>query len=148
MWSLYAKLGLGVAIKSSISALIDSLTVSLVDVPEEIFVGQVNYVDYDKDMIPQNNLFWPYVYKRKSFEHEKELRLVATIFPTYEGTVNIDIDGAESFSCLVDPDQLIEEVYVAPASGAWYRDVVQVTSEKFGLIRETRHSSLDVDPVY
>ena len=40
------------------------------------YVGRVHYVDFDTTLIPDNNTFAPYVYKRPSFEHEHEIRAV------------------------------------------------------------------------
>jgi hypothetical protein len=66
MWKLYARTDEAVAIQSTYTRLRAAL-------PDDAYVGVVKYIDYDTDSIPEDNVFWPYVHKRKSFEHEKEL---------------------------------------------------------------------------
>lgn len=141
MWSLYAPRGLGVAIKSSIPRLTGTLTDNFSDTRQPIYVGLVHYVDYNATQIPEFNSFWPYVFKRKSFEHEKELRVVTSLWRDNE-------EGPMGFKAAVDPSSLVEAVYVAPESGEWYREVVQATARKFGLDCDVRESSIDTDPVY
>ncbi len=35
----------------------------------EAMIGLVKYIDYDKDVFPLDNTFYPFTHKRKSFEH-------------------------------------------------------------------------------
>ena len=67
----YAGRGKGIAIRSSFERLTDSL-----ESQDSTYVGMVRYIDYSSDWIPTNNLFWPFLHKRKSFEHERELRAI------------------------------------------------------------------------
>lgn len=41
----------------------------------------IKYIDYKKDWIPEKNMFYPFVHKRKSYEHEKEVRAIYTSRP-------------------------------------------------------------------
>src|ERR1700722_864548 len=72
MWDLYANRGLGVAVKSTVGRLNDTLTANLADDRELVYGTRVRYIDYQSDRFPTNNLLWPLVHKRRSFEHEKE----------------------------------------------------------------------------
>ena len=148
MWSLYAREGLGVAVKSSIPRLTQTLTDNLADKPQPVYVGLVHYVDYTTEQIPEFNSFWPYVYKRKSFEHEKELRIVTGILPDYEGGEIFDEESFRGFKVDIDPSILVEDMYVAPGSGEWFRDVVQAVVQQFGLDCQVHESSIDGNPVY
>ena len=74
MWSLYLKNKDGVAIQTTFKGLADSYKKT----KEYITIGQVNYIDYDQEGFSIGNVFHPIFHKRKSFEHEKELR--ATIW--------------------------------------------------------------------
>ena len=148
MWSQYAKQGVGVAIKATVPRLTKNLTDQLLHLAQHVYVGEVHYVDYTGDWIPENNLYWPYVHKRKSFEHEKELRIVSHVFPDYEGGVDPSAIRPQGITVPIDPDTLITDLYVAPETGEWFREIVQATAEKFGLERQVKRSSLDDDPVY
>lgn len=72
MWKLYLKSDEGIAIQSRYSRLKQSLQAA----PEKVYIGKVNYIDYEVDIVPPWNGFNPFLYKRKSFEHECELRAV------------------------------------------------------------------------
>ena len=67
MWKLYGPLGETVSIKSTVGSLIKSLKSAI-----PAFIGKVNYSEGE---IPDENLYWPVLFKRKPFQHEEELRL-------------------------------------------------------------------------
>lgn len=148
MWSLYTREGLGVAIRSSIQSLTQTLTEELKSNPLPVYVGQVRYVNYSTERVPDDNAYWPYVFKRQSFEHEKELRVVAQCRPNYENGETFDEESFSGLNVSVNPDTLIEDVYVAPGSGAWFRDVVQAVIGKFGCDLRVHESSLDGTPLF
>lgn len=77
MWKLYLKNENGIAIQSTYKRLTESFN----DSQNEIYIGKVKYIDYDKWKIPENsklNAFIPFILKRESFEHEKELRALTS----------------------------------------------------------------------
>lgn len=67
MWGIYAPRHGAIALESSYSRLFAQL-------PDHAHVGVVSYRDYERDLIPEGNLFYPLLHKRKSFEHEQEVR--------------------------------------------------------------------------
>lgn len=149
MWSQYVNRGLGVAVQSTIPRLTNALSTGLADDPANVYVGAVKYIDYDTDWIPDGNVLWPYVHKRKSFEFERELRVVTMRLSDYMNVMNeIDKEEAEGFRAPIDLESLIEQVYASPTSKKWFRDVVQATAQKFGLTLTVRQSSLDNGPVF
>ncbi len=75
MWKLYLKSDEGIAVQSTYNKLLNSMHDSN---DFMLLVGAVNYIDYNKEVIPFGNAFYPYIHKRKSFEHERELRAVIT----------------------------------------------------------------------
>ena len=77
MWKLYLKSNEGIAIQSTYR----KLRLSLID-EEKVFLGVVKYIDYEKEWIDAGNLFSPFVHKRRSFEHEREVRALVTKWPT------------------------------------------------------------------
>jgi hypothetical protein len=107
MWKLYGG-GTGVAIQSTFAR----LTASLKDCPHFVSVGLVKYIDYTSDtFVGQDNGFQPFLHKRKSYEHEKELRAVVWPPGGEHGTmapIDKGIRGPVSL------DRLIERVYLAP----------------------------------
>jgi hypothetical protein len=71
MWRLYVRSQEGIAIQTTYERLVQSFE-QYEDF--EIHVGMVNYIDYKTESIPFGNVLSPFMFKRKSFEHERELR--------------------------------------------------------------------------
>jgi hypothetical protein len=117
MWKLYLKSNEGIAVQSTYENLRDSLIDG-----EQIFLGLVKYIDYETELIETGNVLSPFVYKRKSFEHEREVRALVMKFPT---KIESDLYGrgtiAQGLKIKVDLERLIERIYVAPSSPAWFR---------------------------
>ncbi len=79
LWHMYCGNSNGVAIQSTIGRLKKSLMEEQID----IHIGQVKYINYLKEKIPEENKMYPFVYKRASYAHEKELRAVV-LLPIFE----------------------------------------------------------------
>jgi hypothetical protein len=86
LWGLYVPPHGGVAVRSTFRRLTESFLPSPedADLPptnNTIFVGKIRYADYATDVMPENNVMWPFVYKRRSFEFENELRALIQHIP-------------------------------------------------------------------
>lgn len=65
MWKLYLKGEEGIAIQSTYKQLSDSFNNYH---ENDVFIGVITYIDHEKDVIPWNNAYAPFVRKNKSFE--------------------------------------------------------------------------------
>lgn len=128
MWDLYLKSGEGIAIKSNINRLIESIK-------SPISYGQVQYIDYVKDMA-SNNTFESLFYKRSSFSHENEFRLIH-----FE---NIESPSFNEYGVPIECNlnELIEEIYIAPTAPQWFVETVASVVEKYDIKKPIRQSSL------
>lgn len=149
MWSQYLKSNEGIAIRSSYKHLIESLA-QYEDY--EVHIGLVQYLDYNREAIPMGNLLTPFLCKRKSFEHERELRCL--IWTPQHGK-NTATDPAQNkykdetgLYVPISLDALIQEVYVSPTAPSWLRDLVEKVVFKFGLKKPVVQSALSAVPVY
>lgn len=141
MWSLYAPLGQGVAVRSTYSRLTESLQTD-----EQVFVGRVNYVDPANEWIPEGNLLYPYTHKRRSFAHESEVRAVVQRYPEITSSSE---DAPAGLNVGVDANRLVESVFVAPGQPGWFRDVVQEVVAAFAVNPiPVGQSDLDRSPIY
>lgn len=141
MWNIYSSTEDGIAIKTRFSSLAASLTCeSLVE------ISRVLYLDYERDRIPDGFMFGPLLCKRKSFEHEKEVRAFITDNPDTgrDGYAFFPDTPGEYFG--VDVSELVKEVVLAPSSVPWLEEIVQTTLNKFGLDVTVRKSSLGIGP--
>jgi hypothetical protein len=152
MWKLYARSNEAVAIQSTYQLLHSCL-------PENTYVGQVQYIDYEEDYLAEDHEFRPYMHKRMSFEHERELRAMIYI-PSDDPNRYLSIAvkdrearvgepvGDVGRAVTVNLNALIERVYVAPTSPTWFNDLVLKVMNKYELNKPLINSALDAKPMF
>jgi hypothetical protein len=154
MWQLYSSNAQGIAIRSTYQALCESFR----NYPRPVYVGVMNYIDYDLELIRDArsntpalfNMLYPLMHKRRSYQHEAELRALVTWNPPLEDLPQAMWQEPEETGILVpvDLDLLIESIFVAPVAEPWFRKVVDSVSTKYGLSVQPRQSRLGDDPLF
>jgi hypothetical protein len=142
MWSLYLKSSEGLAIQSTYAKLRDCF-----EFEHPVYIGAVDYIDYKTEAFDTGNEFIPFVTKRKSFEHEREVRAIvecASINPDQSGRP-LTVGGA---NIKVSLEKLVQAVYIAPTAPTWFAEVVRQTIKQFGYAFEVRQSDLAMDPIF
>ena len=135
MWQIFTKNQEGLAIQSTIGRLKDALQ------PEQLtkqYIGDVNYIDYKKEYIPFDDNFFPFLFKRKSFQYEREVRIITDVTEQ-----NISINDGLKIN--VDINMLIEKIYIHPKSENWYKRLVIELVTKLGFDFEIEKSDLESD---
>ncbi|RFA13936.1 hypothetical protein B7R22_09875 [Subtercola boreus] len=156
MWNLYGGLSGAVAISTTFERISQALPsahdpFSSISPP---FAGRVKYIDYDTGQFPTNNGFIPFLYKRKSFEHEREVRIIFSSVargeedPYERDNAVLARSQPRAMSLPVDLSLLIENVFVHPGSDEWFRRLVESVSHKYGVKVHARQSKIADDPVY
>lgn len=142
MWDLYAKTNEAVAIETNYSALKEVL-------PENVYLGLVNYIDYETEWLPEGNLFYPFMHKRKSFEHEKEVRaLIMDVFDDEKGISKNPKNELLGSNIRVDLDALIKTVHISPTAPKWFAELVVNIVSIYELSIPVKQSMLYSEPVY
>ena len=142
MWKLYAKSNEAVAIQTIYSKLVDAL-------PNKINIGLVQYIDYEKEWLPEGYAFYPFMHKRKSFFYEKEVRIIKSELPVQDDKELLKkTNNLLGIYRKINLDELIDNVYVAPTAPKWFYDLVKHITNKYGINKAIRYSGLDKDPVY
>lgn len=142
MWRLYTKSNEAIAIRSSFFRLANVLD-------DKTYVGRVEYIDFERDWMPEGNAFYPFVHKRMSFAHETEIRALFTQWPITDGGFDFKAEPPMAgFEKHVNVDELIEQVYVAPTAPEWFRELVQKVSSRYGLKKPVLQSSIDAEPFF
>ncbi len=133
MWKIYLKSNEGIAIQSTFNKFKDSLN----DINKPVYLGTVNYIDYEKDFFNWGNRMIPFFHKRMSFQYQHELSAIISDgdFDLSEGGVKIPI----SFN-------MIENIYLSPNSDKWFYNLIKdfVKDLKINVI----NSKLDDKPIY
>lgn len=143
MWELYSRSNEAICIQSTWEKLHSA-------VGHQAKVGFVQYVDYEKEWVPEHDPLLPFLYKRRSFEHEKEIRAIKNTGETL--SFNGDhLDGTppdDGILIKVDLTLLIETICVSPKAPNWFFALTQKIINKFGISRPVKQSSLMADPFY
>ncbi len=138
MWKIYAGINSGIAIKSSIHSLKRSIDIAA----EDVYIGQINYLDYELDEISGNNAFKLALSKRKIYEYEKELRLV--VFD--KELVSFKEHDKLGICISVEPVNLVEKIVVSPYESPEYKGAVEAIIKSFGMEIEVIDSIVNARP--
>ncbi len=151
MWQLYADKNKGIAIQSTIDLLKKSCS-------DHAYVTEVEYIDYEKEVLPDQLIIRPFEYKRIFFQHEQEVRAIIWTLPPSECIKNgfpepgnpnakseIPIPG---INIEIDLRNLIQTVVVSPEyDRKQYQQVESLLQQyKFDTVT-LRESDLAGDPV-
>lgn len=153
MWELYLRNSDGVAIVTDKKTLEECLEGT------EATVVEVQYKNYRKDQIDDFTWFKAFEYKRKCFNHEREIRANIYRLPPSPEIVNgfPEIGPPDGRNCVpdegikidIDLSKLIKKVVISPRSGAWFEDVVRETLRNYSLQKiKVYKSELADDPIY
>jgi len=114
-----------------------------------VHIGTVKYIDYETEWLPERYSFNPFLHKRKSFEHERELRAIIQKFPTKGDEIDLTQEIFDIGAYInVDLYTLIEKIFISPTAPKWFNDVVKSIVNKYDLEKEVIQSSLAEGPVY
>ncbi len=142
MWKLYAHADEAVAIQSTFEKLNQNL-------PSGVYLGVVKYIDYEKDWMPEGNSFWPFVHKRKSFEHEREIRAVIQKLPIKDNVIATGMPNTEhGRSIPININELVEKVFISPTAPSWFAELVSTVTQKFDAKFSVEQSLLAKKPVF
>lgn len=131
MWKLYAvNIKNAIAIQTTTQNLYEAL-----DKSPSIKIGKINYIDYQKQFAPVNGSFW---YKRKSFEHEKEVRAVLKNFECENNGIYVP----------VNVEKLITQIHISPYAPEWFVDVIHSITEKYKISKPILYSEMNATPFY
>ena len=142
MWKLYSKSNEAVAIQAIYSKVIEIL-------PSDLFIGLVQYINYETEWLPEGYLLYPFMHKRNSFSHEKEVRIIKPEFPLENERLAIGKKNTlKGILIKINLEELLENIYVAPTAPEWYYDLVVDISAKYNIKNKIQYSKLDELPVF
>lgn len=130
MWKLYTSAqSQGIAVQTTPERLCLALE------NDTFRIGKVEYISYDKPLEDSQVPVW---YKRDSFAHEREVRVVIQ-----------DIRHSGKGELVrVDLETLIENVYVSPTAPPWLDTLVKNVMHQYGIDKPVLYSRLNEKPVF
>jgi hypothetical protein len=159
MWRLYCGSAEGVALSTTYAKLYGALKRH-----PNTAIGRVIYIDYQTDDRPNRdgNALAAFTYKRASFEHEREIRVlhwcalddhVAT--HAQERSDGLDpsgraVEAAPAVGLGWDIADTVDHVWVSPYAPRWYFDVVGAVLDRFAtdLVGRLEWSEMAAEPWY
>jgi len=120
LWKIY--LGgskAGIAIKTTVSALRKAIERGNDPVPENIFIGKVQYTNN----LPESAIspFSLITTKKEYYAYENELRLFILLDENLISKYNLSVGRY----VMVDLDILIDKIYISPFVGSWFRETIR-----------------------
>lgn len=156
-WKLYAAGGAGIAIVSTMARMRDSVDLT----PRQGILADVAYVDFENHLMRRltggRTVIRPGHLKRKSFEHEREVRgIILTDLIVEGGTFTMDDAFLErqrllqplGVSAKVDLKGLIQAIVISPIAKPFVYELVLTVTARHGLDQLVRKSSLLESPAY
>jgi len=138
MWALYAKTNEAVAIETDYKSLASVL-------PKEAYLGMITYIDYQTEWLPEGNSFYPFMHKRKSFEHEREVR---AIIQEFHSPVGDRTNSKLGQLVAINLKSLTKQIHISPTAPTWFFDLVNEIVKKYEFDFPIVKSSLDAQPIY
>ena len=133
MWKLYGG-DSGIAVKTTFKGLSECFRCD-----PDVFIGRIKYIDYNTTPVSESNLFAALLNKRKSFEHEREVRVVSS---------EMIHEFAFGRYLEIDVSSLIHEVIVAPYSPKWFVNLVKSVAARYDLNALVSKSEMDTNPIW
>lgn len=137
MWKLYLKSNEGIAIQSTL----DRLKNCFHDKKMSVSIKKVDYYDYETERLDNFQLLYAqerFFAKRKSFEHERELRCLIKDVDLEQGGTKVKIDIKT----------LIKNIYVSPDSPVWLTTLIKKITAKFEIKAKVINSRLNGNPIF
>ena len=141
LWRLYGTKEEIVAL----GATVGRLRAAIDGLPERISISRVRYIDFASWVLPPGEVFYPAIYKRHAFAHEREVRIVVQPALGWEALLAEGVPGRlPGLSIPVDVGTLIDEVWVSPYGGQWLLQAVRALVGSLGLSCAVEFSPLRV----
>ena len=107
------------------------------------WIGEIQYLDYDSDLLSPGNVFRVALHKRREFSHEKEARIVS--FSNVEFATPADRPAGISIAWQVE---VIQKIVVNPYAAEWYVEMVCDVVERLapGLGSRVERSGMAAEP--
>lgn len=120
MWNNYTAKGKGVVIQSTYNR----LSKSLEETTQDIFIGQVDYINHDTDQaLTSGNEILRFFKKDRSFAYEQELRAIKWLPKQRDGRFDYsNLPARKDYVTAVNLETLIEAIVMSPSMEPWLYD--------------------------
>jgi hypothetical protein len=144
LWRLYGTQEASIAIRSSYDELVNVLRRN-----HDVYLGLINYVDYDTEKGRMRSDLDRVMHKRRAFRHEEEVRFVKVVDRFLRRGVAPSVAPA-GLDVPIDLDRMVRGIYIDPYAPEWFEKVVKAVVARFApsLSNRITWSSMKADPLY
>lgn len=150
LWNIYTSTIGGIALQTTVA----NLKKSIINEKRDIHIGEVEYIDYNSELLSDtftgDYILKIFLYKGKSYSFEHEVRMVVKL-PVIKKIDQFHakfISNHKGYNVKIDPNILIEKIYISPTSDKWHKKVVETLLEKYELKKVVHQSILKRTPVF
>lgn len=122
LWKIYVGNGPGVAIRTTVSNLKNSINQTKQEFDEDISLAQVRYRDTIE--YPFSRIYAT-ITKKPFYDFEQEMRLMIFNFPLHLNGYEVPYDMSVGRSVKIDPSQLISQVFISPFISESFRSNIE-----------------------
>ncbi len=144
MWRFYGAEAGSLVIQSTYEKLVSALPDHACTKREKhdgakIYVCMVQYKDYKQEWIPDGNIMYPFIHKRKEFEYENEVRAFV-LLPEDNNRLGIDVN--------ININEVIESIRVRPGTPTWKLEAIERLIKRYGFGQKVEQSDIDFGPFF
>lgn len=126
MWKVYSDYRSAVAIKTTIA----DLKNSLIDEEQDVYIGQIEYINPQNNYFFRSNAFQLFFEKRMYFSFENEVRILTVKTAANSDEINKLPDHV---FIKVNPKILIKEIKLAPLASESFKTLVELKLKNLNL---------------
>jgi hypothetical protein len=143
MWKIYCKDENSVAITTTYNKLKKSL-------PDDVYLGLVNYIDFEKEHLKTNDILLTFFKKRIEFKHENEVRIIkpdnAMLNDNFFNTTTENLN--DSLKIPFNLVECIDTIYLSQTSSTEFIETIYSYCKKYNLNFEIKSSIFNKSPLY
>jgi hypothetical protein len=141
LWKIYVGSGPGIAVRTTVSNLINSINSTKQDFDEDISIATVKYQDTLKYTFSRIEAS---ITKKPFYDFEDEMRLLIFNFPLSDNGYEVPYDMTIGRKVKVNINKLITQLYISPFVNHFYRKTLIDTIVKLAPFLKSRIKESDI----
>lgn len=143
MWSSYGQSKESLALVTKFGKMKHALS-------ENVFAGRVKYIDYRRDIIPNDNILNKIIHKRKYFSQENELRFVIWDTESIQNSSDFRFANPNNngISVSIELESAIDEIRIHPQADRLFSEVVRGLVQRYDLKIKISDSEISGTPAF
>ena len=135
MWKIYSDYRQGLAIKSTVGDLIDSISKN----EKKQYIRKIKYVNPKENYFFKGNTYQLFFEKLDYFVFENEIRIITSL-PYKDNRALLELPQGTKID--TDPEIIINEIYLAPLADKNFKELIELKLREINLDIEVKYSDV------